>query len=366
MKKYKKVDEASFKSFNDIDLSKIPGSVTEIFTTNFERFNSCRTYNDVVALCHQLLDDAKLDTGWTRKFFYNLEKIREHAPTPRAAYEQAMLYVNNARMKGLGLGMDRGGSRHRFYEEENANEVLNEGWIGGILGWITGGVVSALLGAGLIPALALVGIGAYGGHKIQKYFENKHALKNLDDGQIALLTALAQTKGNGLSKDDIKKICDASKEDFNEQVKTLDALVDMGAATSKGSKYLITQNGRNILKDAGFNQSAFDKDIDDLQKKIDEKCLDESMDSTQKEEFKKKLRGGEVKFSYKKKDGSVRDARGTMKPELMDLPEKKSQPEVDTAEKKNVRKLPEDSVFYYDLDKKGFRSFKMENFVEYK
>ena len=48
------------------------------------------------------------------------------------------------------------------------------------------------------------------------------------------------------------------------------------------------------------------------------------MDSTQKEEFKKKLRNGEVKFSYKKKDGSVRDARGTMKPELMDLPEKKS------------------------------------------
>jgi len=68
-----------------------------------------------------------------------------------------------------------------------------------------------------------------------------------------LLTSLAQTKGNGLSKDDIKKICDASKEDFNAQVKILDELVDMGVATSKGNKYLITQNGRSILKDAGFN-----------------------------------------------------------------------------------------------------------------
>ena len=211
MKKDKKVDEASFKSFNDIDLSKIPGSVAEILTTNFERFNSCKTYEDVVALCHQLFDDAKLNTEWTRKFFYSLEKIREYAPTPRAAYEQAMLFMNNARMRGMGLGMDRGTGRYRFYEGDELNE---------------------------------------------------------------------------------------------------------------------------------------------------------SMDSIQKEEFKKKLRDGEVKFSYKKKDGSVRDARGTMKPELMDLPEKKSQPEVDTAERKKVRKLPEDSVFYYDLDKKGFRSFKMENFVE--
>ena len=207
------LDEGQFKSFNDFDLSKIPGSVTQIFTANFDKFNQCRTYEDVVALCHQLLDDAGLDTTWTRKFFFNLEQIKQNNPNPRKAYEQAMLFMNNARMKGMGLGMDRGGSRRRFYEGDEE--------------------------------------------------------------------------------------------------------------------------------------------------------IDESMDRTEREEFKKKLREGKVDFKYKKKDGSERKAIGTMDPKLMDLPEKKTQSDVDGAEKKKVRKLPEDSVFYYDLEAKGFRSFKMDNFIGY-
>ena len=66
-------------------------------------------------------------------------------------------------------------------------------------------------------------------------------------------------------------------------------------------------------------------------------------------------------------DGSERKAVGTMDPALMDLPEKKTQTDVDKSEKKEVksRKLPADSVFYYDLEAKGFRSFKMENFIGY-
>lgn len=93
--------------------------------------------------------------------------------------------------------------------------------------------------------------------------------------------------------------------------------------------------------------------------------LDESMDAEQKKEFMKKLREGKVEFKYKKKDGTERRAVGTMDPKLMDLPEKKTQSDVDSAEKKKTRKLPEDSVFYYDLEAKGFRSFKMENFIGY-
>jgi len=93
--------------------------------------------------------------------------------------------------------------------------------------------------------------------------------------------------------------------------------------------------------------------------------LDESMSKDEKEEFKKKLRAGKVEFKYKKKDGTERKAVGTMDPALMDLPEKKTQSDVDRAEKKNTRKLPEDSVFYYDLEAKGFRSFKMGNFIGY-
>lgn len=64
MSKTKKteIDEETFKSFKNIDLSKIKGSVSEIFTTNFDRFNDCKTYEDVVDLCHELLDNAGLDT----------------------------------------------------------------------------------------------------------------------------------------------------------------------------------------------------------------------------------------------------------------------------------------------------------------
>ena len=210
MKKIKQMNEEQMKSFSGLDLSKISGTVAEILTTNFDRFNACRTFEDVVALCHELFDDAKLDTEWTRKFFYNLEQIRQQNPNPRRAFERAMLFMNNARMKGMGLGMGR-----KFYENEEGEE------------------------------------------------------------------------------------------------------------------------------------------------------LDESMDAEQKKEFMKKLREGKVEFKYKKKDGTERRAVGTMDPKLMDLPEKKTQSDVDSAEKKKTRKLPEDSVFYYDLEAKGFRSFKMENFIGY-
>ena len=119
MKKTKKISEGIYKSFNGLDLSKIPGSAAEILTTNFERFNDCKTYEDVVQLCHELLD-GKLDTAWSNKFFYQLGKIGEVNANPRRAFEQAMLYVNNARMKGMGLGMSRGSGR--FYEDEEIEE----------------------------------------------------------------------------------------------------------------------------------------------------------------------------------------------------------------------------------------------------
>lgn len=91
-------------------------------------------------------------------------------------------------------------------------------------------------------------------------------------------------------------------------------------------------------------------------------------------EFKKKLFDGEVKFVYTKVDGSERKARGTMKPDLLPLPKKtEEKPEdeqeatVKSCEKKTIKKrsLPADSVLYYDLDAKGFRSFKAGNLVSF-
>ena len=59
----KKTNEAQvFKTFDGIDLSTIPGSATSILTKNFERFNDCKTAQDVVDLCVELFADAGLDT----------------------------------------------------------------------------------------------------------------------------------------------------------------------------------------------------------------------------------------------------------------------------------------------------------------
>ena len=115
-KKMKKTNEAEFKSFDKLDLSKIKGSVSEILTTNFEKFNDCKTAEDVINLCHELFDEAGLKTEWTNKFFYQLDQIVKNNLNPRRAYQQALLYVNNARMKGAGLGMDRGKRIGRLYE----------------------------------------------------------------------------------------------------------------------------------------------------------------------------------------------------------------------------------------------------------
>lgn len=182
-------------------------------------FNNCKTIDDIINLCHELFDKAKIDTPWTRKFFYNLDGIKKTVLNPKYAYERAIMYVHNANMRGQGLGMDRGRYMH---EDENYDDCLDAG-------------------------------------------------------------------------------------------------------------------------------------------------IEESMDDDQKKEFEKKLRAGKVKFKYKKVDGKERTAVGTMDPKLMDLPEKKKQADVDKAEAKNIkkRKLPKDSVFYYDLEKNGFRSFKMSNFIDY-
>lgn len=108
----KEVDEATFKSFDGVDLSKIPGSATYILTQNWEKFNDCKTAEDVVMLCHQLFDKSSLDTQWTRKFFYTLDNIIQQNPNPRRAFEQAMYFVSNTKLRGEGLGMNR----RRMYE----------------------------------------------------------------------------------------------------------------------------------------------------------------------------------------------------------------------------------------------------------
>lgn len=145
------------------------------------------------------------------------------------------------------------------------------------------------------------------------------------------------------------------------------------------------------------------------------------MDKSEIKKFREALRKGEVKFTYTKKDGTKRPARGTICEAL--LP--KVEPIVAKFKVKNIvwpdgvnfarsckicvtqkqvdeygadamdnvvqdaiaakfcaipdefeyyeldeydepeRKLPEGSVFYFDLDKKGYRSFNESQLVEW-
>lgn len=68
-----------------------------------------------------------------------------------------------------------------------------------------------------------------------------------------------------------------------------------------------------------------------------------------------KLRDGEVRFRFIKKDGSTRKARGTLKKELI--------PEEHRTDER--RRSKSDIVFnYFDLDKEDWRCFIRENFLE--
>ena len=75
------------------------------------------------------------------------------------------------------------------------------------------------------------------------------------------------------------------------------------------------------------------------------------------ESFRKKLSTGVYRFSYLKKDGSIREAVGTL--DLTRIP-------VSRRPKSGMdpEALAPASVFcYYDLDARGWRSFRLDNFI---
>lgn len=78
-----------------------------------------------------------------------------------------------------------------------------------------------------------------------------------------------------------------------------------------------------------------------------------SLNREERNEFIERLQKNIIVFRYKKRDGSIRKAEGTLHPKF--LPPPKSDQEF-------VR--PEYQIVYYDLDKKAWRSFRSFEFVE--
>ena len=77
-------------------------------------------------------------------------------------------------------------------------------------------------------------------------------------------------------------------------------------------------------------------------------------------EFKTALNNGVVKFSFNKKDGTVREAIGTTKLSYIGAIDQNALPN-GTGKQTNK---PSDMVCYYDLDKQGWRSFHESQFNE--
>ena len=72
-------------------------------------------------------------------------------------------------------------------------------------------------------------------------------------------------------------------------------------------------------------------------------------------EFDKMLREGVVEFEFVKKDGSVRQAKGTLLAEHLPAPKADSDG--------TSRKTSENVMVYFDMEKQAFRSFVKESFV---
>ena len=81
--------------------------------------------------------------------------------------------------------------------------------------------------------------------------------------------------------------------------------------------------------------------------------------TTSLEEFSKMLHEGIVEFEFIKKDGSVRQAKGTLVAEYLPVSTADSDADSDCS----TRKKNENVMVYFDMEKKSFRSFVKESFV---
>lgn len=75
--------------------------------------------------------------------------------------------------------------------------------------------------------------------------------------------------------------------------------------------------------------------------------------------FKEALKSGVVNFKFNKKDGTVREAKGTINSELI--------PETQLSNRTSRTYTPNPNVVkYFDIEKEGWRSFNEDNFIEFK
>lgn len=73
-------------------------------------------------------------------------------------------------------------------------------------------------------------------------------------------------------------------------------------------------------------------------------------------QLKAEMKVREVKFMYQKKDGSIRDTKGTLNSEIYG---KENEPIWSS------KTIPENQIRYYDTNSKDWRSFFSENLISF-
>lgn len=87
--------------------------------------------------------------------------------------------------------------------------------------------------------------------------------------------------------------------------------------------------------------------------------LTESMSKNEVKEFIRRAKRGNVKFKFRKLDGTIRTACGTLKEDII----KKTFKDVENAKRR--RHIPSSIIVYYDVEKDGWRSFRKSLFIKF-
>lgn len=96
------------------------------------------------------------------------------------------------------------------------------------------------------------------------------------------------------------------------------------------------------------------KEATEEQKKI---FIDMEKKEVNINEFKNALHKGIVEFKYTKKNGEIREAKGTLNTEIMGE---------ENTPKGTGYEITDSNIRYYDLNSEGWRSFIVDNLIEWK
>ena len=136
----------------------------------------------------------------------------------------------------------------------------------------------------------------------------------------------------------------------NKDIEKLNSELWKTMADFKGSVDEFHDKAKKAAEEAGFK----------LKTDFYDDKLHEALSADELDEFVKALKAGVVDFEFEKADGTVRKAKGTLNPELMDVPEKK----VEDAGKKKF--MPPTVQVFWDVEKEGFRSCRKASVTKWK